>query len=140
MTDSPLGDPEALRRVAADLDRQAEALQIGAVASLARVDRMVWQAPPRSDRLRALYADRRRRADAVSGELHDLADALRRDAIVMEDRLAALRLVERKVRQAIDELLAARKPLPFATPFDPERLPPPGHPDWEKLGRLFGVR
>ena len=140
MTDTPVGDPEALRGVAAELDRQAEALEARAVASLARVDRMVWQVPPRSDGLRALYADRRRRADAVSAELRELADGLRRDAVVIEDETAALRVVERKVRQAIDELLAARAPLPFATPFDPERLPPPGHPDWAKLGRMFRIR
>jgi hypothetical protein len=137
---SALVDPNRLRAAAARLEQQRD-LVFGVGRQLSdRVDRTPWHAPPRSEIFRAKAASRRREAESIAHELDQLAADLRRQAQAIEAELAVLRKIERFVRNEIGLALRVGRALPFASPFNPSRLPPPGDPAWRKVGKLFGFR
>ena len=136
---NPLGDPGALIGLAHQLDVRADSLAGSAAAVAQRMARSTWTASPRSDRCRNSVAQRSNDATRTANDLHVLANDLRKEAARIEKEIAALKALERRVRNELDRLVKLGLSLPFRTPFDPTRLPRPGDPGWRNVARRLGI-
>jgi uncharacterized protein YukE len=84
--DPSLGDPEAMRGVAARLQMAAERIATESHRLRAQVQSLVFEGPA-AERFRDATFDRHRRAIAAAGRLQDLAHHVVRRANEAEDAL-----------------------------------------------------
>jgi hypothetical protein len=130
-----------LRETASMLRRDADYLTLAARRTdhEAVKSREFWIAP-NGDQARQEVVMTAVRVSDQGDQLRQVAARLEARADEVEGQWRLFKQIEKNVRTTIDAFVRAAKPLPFTTPFDPRRLPPPGDPRWEKVGRLFGIR
>jgi hypothetical protein len=90
MTTDVIGDPGAMRAVAAGLRMRADQLLDVACRIESTAEAAAYEGPA-ADRLRAATADRRQRLASAAWHLQELADALSRGAADVAEAQAELR-------------------------------------------------
>jgi Na+/phosphate symporter len=127
------GEPIKIREVAERLERRASQLRSEADALVAAGERAPWVSLA-ADRMRASAAERRTDLVGVARDYEHAADAVRRHAAVVQQRLDLVAEAQRHALRLLDRLGDA-----VDLPRLPD-LPPPGHVGWLAVAdSLVGV-
>jgi Na+/phosphate symporter len=127
------GEPSKIREVAERLERRASQLRGEADALVAAGERAPWVSLA-ADRMRASAAERRADLVGVARDYEHAADAVRRHAAVVQQRLDLVAEAQRHALRLLDRLGDA-----VDLPRLPH-LPPPGHVGWLAVAdSLVGV-
>lgn len=131
---NPLGDADAVDRLAAACEQEAGRLELIGRRWTERLDRARWSCH-RAEHFRAVIRSRRSDIDHHAGDLRDLARDLRHHATWIRDRTRQIAGIE----QAVRSWFAAHVPEPGEiaqwAAWNLPSLPVAGHPDWEDLAR-----
>jgi hypothetical protein len=133
-----VGDPAAINAMASLLDARADHVVTCGRRAQAQADRSRWQCQ-KANRFRLALAHDRQEADRIAGEMHGLAQRMRRVAVEVQNELNVLHSLEVRVRNLFDGWVSSPGVDPpwVGTNWRPWNLPTSGDPVWRDVASVL---